>query len=88
MRNQLDVTIRIGGGLGKVCAVRSQTCRLPEGASLSDLLTLLSQEVGEVIFQPSVLVAVNGTLVQMNDRGNRLLQGGDVVSVIPAIAGG
>jgi len=68
-----------------------------DGASLAELLAHLAARqpdvgphlvtnTGEI--RPSLLMAVNGTAVPRNAAGAALLHEGDVVALLPPIAGG
>jgi molybdopterin converting factor small subunit len=71
---------------------------LPEGSNLAAVLVHVAQELcieaasyllapnGNV--QPSLLVAVNHTAVAPSEAGTRLIHEGDVVMLMPPIAGG
>lgn len=84
----MSISVRIGGGVGGIIPVETKNYVFSEGTTLQELLEKLSRSFGQDIFHPTVLVTVNGGLAKEEDRVNCMLEEGDVVSVIRAIAGG
>lgn len=84
----IQVTVRLGGGLGGIASVRKTTVNLADGSTVLDLMELLSRKVGEEIFAPYVLVAVNGRRIDDEEKPVRFLRDGDVVAMVRAVAGG
>ncbi|MBL8828816.1 MAG: MoaD/ThiS family protein [Planctomycetaceae bacterium] len=78
--------------------VADESCHLPEGATLAQLLTQLAgthgAEVAKHLYaaagvvQPSLMIAVNGTAISVRQSSQTLLRSGDVVTLMPPIAGG
>lgn len=84
----IQVTARVGGGLGGQIRVEPLKLALSDASSVQDALEKLAEVVGEDVFLPSVLVAVNGMRVDAAERAAWTLSDGDVVSVVSAMAGG
>ncbi len=55
---------------------------------MSDLLGRLGDDLQAVLFQPYVLVVVNGRRVDQGEAARLPLRDGDVVAVVAATAGG
>ena len=70
---------------------------LPDGSKVNELLVYLSQQQPDVAshlltaagdVRPSLLVAINGAAVAPQDAPRVALADGDVVTLLPPIAGG
>jgi molybdopterin converting factor small subunit len=70
---------------------------LPEGSNVNELLIYLAQQQPDVAshlltaagdVRPSLLVAINGAAVAPQDAPRVALSQGDVVTLLPPIAGG
>jgi sulfur carrier protein ThiS len=84
----IRVTLRVGGGLGGILRVESSDHVLPDGTRLQSVMEMLHRKLGDEVLSPSVLAAVNGRRVGEEERADWILQDGDVISVIKALAGG
>ena len=78
---------------------REEEVEISEGASITDLLVMLSEEYGEpfkkAIYEksgadvkPNYIITVNGYLLnQLNGIGTKL-KNGDSVTILPIVSGG
>lgn len=94
MRLRVQYTAQLRTVVGRA----EDEIELPEGSNLAFVLEHIAQQVrreaapylltssGDV--QPSLLVAVNHTAVAPSEAGSRLVREGDVVMLMPPIAGG
>jgi molybdopterin converting factor small subunit len=94
MRLRVQYTAQLRAAVGRA----EEEVELPEGSSLAELLLHLASELcreaapflltpsGDL--QPSLLVAVNKGAVSPRDARAVRISTGDVVTLLPAIAGG
>ena len=94
MRLRVQYTAQLRAVIGR----SEEEIELPEGSNLAELLVYLASELyreaapyfltsgGEL--QPSLLVAVNKGAVSPRDAHAVLVNAGDVVTLLPPIAGG
>jgi sulfur carrier protein ThiS len=84
----MQVTLRLGVGLGGHPWWPPRTVDMEDGATLADLLGRLEDRVRADLLQPHVLVIVNGRRLDQSEAAHRTLRDGDVVAVVAATAGG
>lgn len=83
----MKITVKTGGLLGKHLPPGSKRnlgeVTVPENATPADVIGRLGIPPG-----PNYLVAINGEVVPQSERGNRTLNAGDQLSVMPPLKGG
>ncbi len=94
MRLRVQYTAQLRTAVGRC----EEEIDLPEGTSLAELLVLVASEwcreaAGYVLtsggeLQPSLLVAVNNGAISTREAQAVLVNAGDVVMLLPPIAGG
>jgi MoaD family protein len=93
MKLQVQYTAQLRGCVGQP----EEHVELPDGSSLLGLLRQLAArwdrarqhlltDLGQP--RPSLLVVVNGVAIPAHEAGDSVLQAGDVVVLMPPIAGG
>lgn len=94
MRFRVQYTAQLRTVVGRA----EEEIELPEGCNLAAVLVHVAQQLrreaapyllaasGDV--QPSLLVAVNHTAVAPSEAGTRTIREGDIVMLMPPIAGG
>ncbi len=93
----MKVTVHYTAQLRTVVGEASDTVELPEGCSLLDLLVRLASIRAEAAphlvaesgaARPSLLCAVNDAGVSARESATKSLHDGDIVTLLPPIAGG
>ncbi len=94
----IDLRVQYLAQLRTARGVAEESCQLPEGATLEQLLVQLASTHGaEVakhlhtsagVVQPSLMIAVNGVAVPTRQSPQTMLRSGDIVTLMPPIAGG
>lgn len=84
----MRITVRIVGVIGEPASKPTRVLEVEGGATVSDLLGRLDDSVRAVLFQPYVLVVVNGRRVDQAAAARLVLRDGDTVAVVAATAGG
>jgi|MudIll2142460700_1097286.scaffolds.fasta_scaffold01688_4 molybdopterin converting factor small subunit len=88
----MNVEVWFHGSLEE-CATRKRMVDLADGASLGELIDLLSEEYGaelkrEIERAEENYIMLNGNYCKLSSERNKLLQDGDIVAFIPILTGG
>ena len=94
----MKVRVQYSAQLQTVAGRSEEEIELPEGSNLGGLLNLLAERHGAAAaphllasattVSPSLLVVVNGSASAARDAATRTLESGDIVLLLPPIAGG
>lgn len=93
MKLHVHYTAQLRAAVGR----SEEEVELPDGSSLADLLLRLAEQYCDArphlatecgSLRPSLLVVVNNIAVPLREAADRELQPGDVVMLLPPIAGG
>lgn len=94
MRLRVEYTGQLRAAVGR----SNENVELCEGSTASDLLKHLAMNCPNQVrthlvnsagqFQPSLLVAINGTAFVSNQLGSAVLNEGDSIVLLPPIGGG
>jgi molybdopterin converting factor small subunit len=81
----MRIDVRLGSGLARLAGASRLEVHVPEGATVDDLLVALAEERPAVAaWLTSALTVVGGSQV----GGERVLDDGQEVAVLTAVAGG
>lgn len=84
----IRITVKMGSGL---CGIRNTHIKeidINEGIYVADFLEMMSEELGEGVLKPTVIVVLNGTKLSESEKKMRVLRPGDNVSIFEALVGG
>jgi molybdopterin synthase sulfur carrier subunit len=93
----MKISVRYMAQLRSLLGCGEQSITLPAGSSVQGLLAHLAAEKTEVAphlvtpsgeMRPSLLVAINGSAVASQQAALTSLADGDIVTLLPPIAGG